>query len=138
MASIQRQIHTAIITGPTGAIGMALCAKLLAEGVTVYAVTHPGSARAALLPQDARLHVVPCDAAELAALGRPRALLVPLLLAAGDHAKNDMAGPAPGSLRARLEAAGLRTACVLGGLGRLDGIRALYVRRALQAAGGLD
>ena len=77
-------------------------------------------------------------AAELAALGRPRALLVPLLLAAGDHAKNDMAGPAPGSLRARLEAAGLRTACVLGGLGRLDGIRALYVRRALQAAGGLD
>ena len=47
---------------------MALCAKLLAEGVTVYAVTHPGSARAALLPQDARLHVVPCDAAELAAL----------------------------------------------------------------------
>ena len=50
MASIQRQIHTAIITGPTGAIGMALCAKLLAEGVTVYAVTHPGSARAALLP----------------------------------------------------------------------------------------
>ncbi|WP_275368983.1 NAD-dependent epimerase/dehydratase family protein, partial [Klebsiella pneumoniae] len=68
MASIQRQIHTAIITGPTGAIGMALCAKLLAEGVTVYAVTHPGSVRAALLPQDARLHVVPCDAAELAAL----------------------------------------------------------------------
>ena len=68
MASIQRQIHTAIITGPTGAIGMALCAKLLAEGVTVYTVTHPGSARAALLPQDARLHVVPCDAAELAAL----------------------------------------------------------------------
>ena len=68
MASIQRQIHTAIITGPTGAIGMALCAKLLAEGVTVYAVTHPGSARAALLPQDARLQVVPCDAAELAAL----------------------------------------------------------------------
>ena len=47
---------------------MALCAKLLAEGVTVYAVTHPGSARAALLPQDARMHVVPCDAAELAAL----------------------------------------------------------------------
>ena len=42
MASIQRQIRTAIITGPTGAIGMALCAKLLAEGVTVYAVTHPG------------------------------------------------------------------------------------------------
>ena len=64
----KRQIRTAIITGPTGAIGMALCAKLLAEGVTVYAVTHPGSARAALLPQDARLHVVPCDAAELAAL----------------------------------------------------------------------
>ena len=47
---------------------MALCAKLLAEGVTVYAVTHPGSARAALLPQDARLQGVPCDAAELAAL----------------------------------------------------------------------
>ena len=59
MASIQRQIHTAIITGPTGAIGMALCAKLLAEGVTVYAVTHRAARGRRLLPQDARLHVVP-------------------------------------------------------------------------------
>lgn len=63
---IEREIHTAVVTGPTGAIGMALCAALLAQGVTVYAVTHPGSQRAAVLetlPGHDRLHVVPCDAA---------------------------------------------------------------------------
>lgn len=64
----ERKLASAIITGPTGAIGMALCDKLLREGVTVYAVTHPGSTRAALLPQDANLHIVPCDAAEMAKL----------------------------------------------------------------------
>ena len=37
---------------------MAWCAKLLAEGVTVYAVTHPGSVRAALLPQDMRAQLM--------------------------------------------------------------------------------
>lgn len=65
---IQRNIRTAVVTGPTGAIGTALCAKLLQEGVTVYAVCRPGSARVRDLPQHPALHVVECDAAALAAL----------------------------------------------------------------------
>lgn len=63
---IDRKIQTAVVTGPTGAIGMALCQKLLTEGVSVYAVTHPGSRRAEVLrtlPGSERQHIVPCDAA---------------------------------------------------------------------------
>lgn len=65
---IQRKIETAILTGPTGAIGVALCEKLLAEGCTVYAVCRPGSPRAAKLPQHDRLHLVSCDISQLAFL----------------------------------------------------------------------
>lgn len=65
---IQRKIETAILTGPTGSIGVALCEKLLAEGCTVYAVCRPGSPRAAKLPQHDRLHLVSCDMSQLASL----------------------------------------------------------------------
>ena len=68
MASIQRQIPNRHHHWPYGGNRDGAVCKAAGGGVTVYAVTHPGSARAALLPQDARLHVVPCDAAELAAL----------------------------------------------------------------------
>lgn len=60
-----RSIRTAVVTGPTGAVGTALCHKLLAEGVEVYAVVRPNSARAAALPAHERLHVVVCDASRL-------------------------------------------------------------------------
>ncbi len=58
-----RSIHTAVVTGPTGAVGTALCKKLLDEGVTVYAVIRPNSARASALPKHENLHIVACDAA---------------------------------------------------------------------------
>ena len=61
-----RSIHTAAVTGPTGAIGHALCARLLQAGVTVYAVCHPGSPRAASLPEGAVR--VDCDIAALPTL----------------------------------------------------------------------
>lgn len=60
---VQRKIQTAVVTGPTGVIGHALCEKLLAEGCRVYAVAHPGSRRTDTLPRDERLQVVACDAA---------------------------------------------------------------------------
>lgn len=66
--NIERNIQTAIVTGPTGAIGIALCEKLLRENVTVYAVCRPGSSRIKDLPKAAALHVVECDAKELATL----------------------------------------------------------------------
>lgn len=65
---VQRKICTAVVTGPTGTIGHALCRRLLAEGCTVYAVTHPGSKRADALPRDEHLHVLLCDAADYTAL----------------------------------------------------------------------
>lgn len=66
--NIERNIQTAVVTGPTGAIGIVLCEKLLRENVTVYAVCRPGSSRIKDLPKAAALHVVECDAKELATL----------------------------------------------------------------------
>lgn len=69
-------------------------------------------------------------AAELTARGIEKAVAVPMMLVAGDHAKNDMAGEEPDSLRIRLEAAGIAADCRLEGLGKLPAIRDLYIRRA--------
>ena len=55
MEKIERQIQTAIVTGPTGAVGTALCSRLLQAGCTVVAVCRPGSPRAVALPKDANL-----------------------------------------------------------------------------------
>ncbi len=65
---IQRTIKKAVITGPTGAIGTALCRRLLDEGCTVYAVSHRGSGRISSLPKHERLHLVLCDANDMGAL----------------------------------------------------------------------
>ena len=61
-----RTINTAIVTGPTGGIGHALCSRLLREGITVYAVAHPGSPRAATLPDG--LLRIDCDLSEMSRL----------------------------------------------------------------------
>lgn len=64
---------------------------------------------------------------------RRRVHLVPLLLVAGDHSKNDMAGEEPDSLRMRLERAGFEVSWTLQGLGELPAVRDMYVRRAKAA-----
>lgn len=61
-----------------------------------------------------------------------RVLLAPLLLTAGVHAREDIAGPEPESWKSRLEAAGLSVETALEGLGRLPGVQGLYVRRLEQ------
>ena len=63
-----RLIRSAVVTGPTGSVGTALCQRLLQEGVEVYAVVRPGSPRVSQLPEDRHLHVVACDADKLKAL----------------------------------------------------------------------
>lgn len=65
---MERTLKSAVVTGPTGAIGTALCRCLLDHGLTVYAVCRPGSPRAAALPASERLHKVDCDAADYASL----------------------------------------------------------------------
>ena len=61
----QRNINQAVITGPTGAIGTALCRNLTARGIDVYAVCRPDSPRLGALPTSEKLHVVFCDASQL-------------------------------------------------------------------------
>ena len=56
-------------------------------------------------------------------------LLVPLLLTAGAHVREDIAGPGPDSWRSTLERSGLQVEPVLTGLGRLPQVQELYVRR---------
>ena len=63
MTAAERELRTAVVTGGTGAIGVALCEKLLAEGCTVYAAVNPNSRRTDNLPQHERLQLIPCDAA---------------------------------------------------------------------------
>ena len=63
-----RLIDSAIVTGSTGAIGHALCSRLLAEGVRVVAVCRPRSARADTLPWSGDLVRVDCELSELSSL----------------------------------------------------------------------
>ena len=55
-----------IITGPTGAIGMALIAKLLQEGADVLAIVHRGSRRADQIPKHPRMQLMEADLKDLA------------------------------------------------------------------------
>ena len=62
----------------------------------------------------------------LEALEVERVILLPLLLAAGVHAREDIAGPQPDSWISTLKAAGFQTWARLEGMGRLPQIQALY------------
>ena len=57
---------TAVITGPTGAVGTALTEELLEAGWKVYAVTHPASRRTDSIPSGA--HLLSLDLSEMGAL----------------------------------------------------------------------
>ena len=59
---------------------------------------------------------------------------MPLMVVAGDHAKNDMAGPEEDSWKSQLEQAGYEVICILRGLGEFPAIQQLFARRALAAA----
>lgn len=63
-----RQIRRAVITGPTGAIGTALCLELANHGITVYAICRPGSARASAIPAHPLIKTVSCDISDLKSL----------------------------------------------------------------------
>ena len=71
------------------------------------------------------------DFAVQALLAQPRRKvhLVPLLLVAGDHSVNDMAGDEEDSLKRRLEAAGFTVSYSLRGLGEIPAVREMICRR---------
>ena len=64
-----------------------------------------------------------------------RVTLAPLMLVAGDHAMNDMAGDEPDSWKNRLTAAGCDVRCCLEGVGMWDEVCALACAHARAAAG---
>ena len=60
-----------------------------------------------------------------------RVVLRPLMIVAGDHANNDMAGDEDDSWKSVFEAAGFEVSCVVEGLGQLEAIRQLIAAHAL-------
>ena len=62
-----------------------------------------------------------------------RVVLRPLMVVAGDHANNDMAGDDEDSWKSIFEAAGYEVECVLEGLGSLEAIQQMYVAHAQEA-----
>ena len=71
----------------------------------------------------------------LKALGRKKVELAPLMLVAGDHARNDMAGEEEDSWRRRLEKEGFEVTWSLEGMGLWEEIAALYRAHAEECLG---
>lgn len=61
-----RVIKSAVVTGPTGAIGTALCDLLIKNGVRVYAVCRPESKRLCNIPRGVK--IIECDLSALSLL----------------------------------------------------------------------
>ena len=59
--------------------------------------------------------------------GYTTVVLRPLMVVAGDHANNDMAGADDDSWKTMFEAAGFTVNCQISGLGRITDVQALYV-----------
>jgi len=61
------------------------------------------------------------------ASGAKKVVLLPLMIVAGDHANNDMAGDDADSWKSRFEAAGYEVECLLQGLGQYAGVQQMIV-----------
>ncbi len=90
-------------------------------GVRIYVTMVEG------FPDNARLF------AELKADKTKKVLLKPFMTVAGDHAKNDMAGPEPDSLKSQLEVRGINVAASLVGLGESDAFAAMFTQHIKDA-----
>ena len=66
-----------------------------------------------------------------------KVVLEPLMIVAGDHANNDMAGDDDDSWKSQFEAAGYEVTCLLRGLGELEPIQQLFVQHAQAAVDSL-
>lgn len=62
-------------------------------------------------------------------------LLMPFMIVAGDHAKNDMAGEEEDSWKSILEKEGYQVRVCLKGLGEMEGIRGMFSRHLKEAEG---
>lgn len=66
-----------------------------------------------------------------------RVVLEPLMIVAGDHANNDMAGDEEGSWKKSFEDAGYQVICLVNGLGEMEEIQQLLVEHAQAAMDSL-
>ena len=62
-----------------------------------------------------------------------RVMLRPMMIVAGDHANNDMAGEEEDSWKSVFEAAGYEVECVLQGLGQSSVVQQMFVRHTAEA-----
>lgn len=69
--------------------------------------------------------------------GVKRVILMPLMLVAGDHANNDMAGDEKDSWKSQLTSAGYQVSTYLHGLGENSAIQDIYVQHVRDAIFGL-
>ncbi len=66
-----------------------------------------------------------------------KVVLEPLMVVAGDHANNDMAGDEEDSWKSQIEAEGYEVECVIRGLGELPAIQDIYVAHTQAAIDSL-
>ena len=69
--------------------------------------------------------------------GYKKVVLEPMMVVAGDHANNDMAGDEEDSWKSQLEKAGYEVTCILRGLGEVPEIQQIYVEHAQAAIDSL-
>lgn len=70
---------------------------------------------------------------KLKQLSCQKAVLAPLMLVAGDHARNDMAGEDENSWKNILERGGIEADCMIAGLGSYAFVQRMFAEHALQA-----
>lgn len=67
-----------------------------------------------------------------------KVVLQPLMVVAGDHANNDMAGDEEGTWKDAFEKAGYEVECVLRGLGQLESVQDIYAAHTQAAIDSLQ
>lgn len=67
-----------------------------------------------------------------------KVVLEPLMVVAGDHANNDMAGDEDGSWKTTFENAGYQVECLIKGLGQFESIQSIYVDHVKAAIDSLQ
>ena len=75
---------------------------------------------------------------KLKAGGFNHVTLMPIMMVAGDHANNDMAGDEEGSWKTTFEDAGYDVTCLVRGLGELPAIQDIFVKHAQAAIDKLN
>ena len=80
----------------------------------------------------------PLDIEAVKAAGYTNVVLRPLMVVAGDHANNDMAGSDDDSWKSMFEDAGFTVDCQIAGLGGIADIQALYIAHTQAAIDSLN